>query len=320
MASPVKATPAHWLQYVVGRAILLLVALLPLAAARAFGRMLGRIAYWPLGVRRHTVVRQVAAAFPDSTPKDVSRISRGAYAHLGELMVELAVLPRFDREGILGLFEGEEGFDGIIAARDEGRGIILITGHIGNYELAAAYVNARGVPIECIVRRLNNPLFDRYVHRTRTRSGMVVVYDQDAVRRTPRALREGRAVAFVADQGVKGLASTFVPFFGRPAKTPRGAAVFAKRGDLPTFFVAALRQPGGKYRCVVTPVEIPETGDRERDVDEIVARYTNILEDWVRRYPEQYFWHHRRWKRQPEDTPDELRDPVIQGQGSGVKG
>ena len=120
------------------------------------------------------------------------------------------------------------------------------------------------------------------------------------------------AVAFVADQGVLGLASTFVPFFGRPAKTPRGPAVFAMKYRLPTFFVAAVQEKSGKYRCVVTPVEIPDTGDREADVDTVVARYTSILESWVRRYPGQYFWHHRRWKRQPPDTPDELRDPVIQ--------
>jgi KDO2-lipid IV(A) lauroyltransferase len=87
------------------------------------------------------------------------------------------------------------------------------------------------------------------------------------------------------------------------------------RFRLPTFFVAAVREPDGRYRCVATPVEIPDTGDREADVDTVVARYTSILESWVRRYPGQYFWHHRRWKRQPPNTPDELRDPVLVGVG-----
>jgi KDO2-lipid IV(A) lauroyltransferase len=199
-------------------------------------------------------------------------------------------------------------------------GIILITGHFGNWELAGAYVAARGVPIEVIVRRMNNRYFDRYVTRTREGAGMIVVYDHDAVRRTPRAFKAGHAVAFVADQGVLGLASTFVAFFGRPAKTPRGPAVFALKYRLPTFFVAAVKEPGGRYRCVVTPVEIPDTGDREVDIDTMVARYTSILESWVRRYPGQYFWHHRRWKRQPADTPDDLRDPVTVGQRPEVRG
>lgn len=320
MADDVKAAPRHRVQYAFGRTVLALLALVPFGVARAGGRALGRLAWRPFGVRRRTVERQVAAAFPDATPARIEQVVRGAYSHIGEVAIETAFLPRFGRERILSLFEGEEGFEDILAARDAGKGIILITGHFGNWELAGAYVAARGVPIEVIVRRLNNPLFDRFVNDTRSRAGMIVVYDHEAVRRTPRAFREGHAVAFVSDQGVKGLASTFVPFFGRPAKTPRGPAVFAKRTELPTFFVAAVRQPNGKYRCVVTPVEIPETGDRDRDVDEVVARYTSILESWVRRYPEQYFWHHRRWKRQPEGTPDELRDPVVQGQGLRVKG
>ena len=140
---------------------------------------------------------------------------------------------------------------------------------------------------------------------------MAVVKDTDAVRRTPRSLRAGRAVAFVADQGVMGLASTFVPFFGRPAKTPRGAAVFALRFNVPVLFVVALRKPNGKYRIVVERVEAPPTGDREKDVDAIVARFTQLLEKWVRAVPEQYFWQHRRWRRQPPDTPPELRDPAL---------
>jgi KDO2-lipid IV(A) lauroyltransferase len=123
-------------------------------------------------------------------------------------------------------------------------------------------------------------------------------------------LREGRIVALVSDQGVKGLASAFVQFFGRPAKTPRGAAVFAHRFESPAMFFAAVRLPTGKYWMHIRPVPVERGGDREREIDEIVAAYTRVLESFVRRYPEQYFWLHRRWRRQPPDTPPELRDPV----------
>jgi KDO2-lipid IV(A) lauroyltransferase len=315
VARNVKPKWRHWMQYVVGRGILAPLQALPLAPARAVGRWLGRLGYSPFGVRRTVVERQVAAAFPEADASRVRSLVREAYGHLGEVLIETALLPGMGRQGILDLFEGAEGFEAIEAARDAGKGIILITGHFGNWELAGAYVAARGVPIEVIVRHMSNPLFEGYVTRTREGAGMIVVFDDEAVRRTPRAFRAGHAVAFVADQGVLGLASTFVPFFGRPAKTPRGPAVFAMRSRLPTFFVAAVRERGGKFRCVVTPVEIPDTGDREADVDTVVTRYTNILEGWVRRYPGQYFWHHRRWKRQPPDTPAELRDPVLVGAG-----
>jgi KDO2-lipid IV(A) lauroyltransferase len=158
---------------------------------------------------------------------------------------------------------------------------------------------------------MGNPLFGEYVNRIRTSLGMDVMHDSDAVKRTPRALRAGRAVGFLSDQGVKGLASTYVNFLGRPAKTPRGAAVFALRFNAPVFFVDGIRQPNGKYRVIIEPVEVAQTGDREKDVDAIVIRFTEILEKWVREFPEQYFWQHRRWRRQPEDTPRELRDPTL---------
>jgi KDO2-lipid IV(A) lauroyltransferase len=157
---------------------------------------------------------------------------------------------------------------------------------------------------------MSNPIFDRYLNQTRADLGMAVVYDAEAVRRTTRSLKEGRAVGFLADQGVLNLASTYVPFFGRPAKTPRGPAVFTLRYHVPTLFVAAVRQPDGRFHLSFENVPYEETGDRERDVDGIVASYTRILEGLVRKTPEQYFWQHRRWKHQPADTPPALRDPA----------
>ena len=190
-----------------------------------------------------------------------------------------------------------------------GRGIILVTGHLGNWELGGAYLAARGIPVDAIVRHMANPRFDRYLNLTRASLGIRVVYDDQAVRQTPRALREGRLVAFLADQGVRGLASTFVPFFGRPAKTPRGAAVFALRLDAPVLFGAAIRQPNGRYQMAFEPVEVTRSGDRERDTDDIVARYTLALERWVRIAPEQYLWQHRRWRRQPPGAPVPTAEP-----------
>jgi KDO2-lipid IV(A) lauroyltransferase len=273
------------------------------------GARIGALGYRPLGIRRRVVERQIAAAFPGLDDGDVRRIARAAYEHLGRASIETAMLARLEPNAVLDLFEGADGWSAVEDALALGRGLIFVTGHLGNWELGGAYLAARGVPLDAIARRMSNPLFDRYLTETRSHIGMVVVHDADAVRRTPRSLRENRAVAFLADQGVLGLASTFVPFFGRPAKTPRGPAVFALRLGVPVVFGTAVRQPGGKYRIAFEPVAVTDTGDRDRDVDAIVARYTAALERWVRRYPEQYFWHHRRWRRQPPDTPPELREP-----------
>src|SRR5438445_3146876 len=110
---------------------------------------------------------------------------------------------------------------------------------------------------------------------------MTVIHDADAVKRVPRAMREGHFVAFLVDQGAIGLASTWVPFFGRLAKTPRGPAVFALRMGTPVMFGVALRKPSGRYQLSFEPIEVSETGDREADVDRIVVEYTNALERWI---------------------------------------
>ena len=160
---------------------------------------------------------------------------------------------------------------------------------------------------------MGNKLFEKYLNENRARLGISVVQDTVAVRHLARALREGRFECMLADQGVLGLASSFVPFFGRPAKTPRGFAVFALRFEAPVCFMDMLRLPNGRFRAVFEPIEIEKTGDREKDIDLMVGRYSQVLEKWVRQYPEQYFWQHRRWRRQPAGTPVALRDPSLRG-------
>ncbi|MDF1503083.1 lysophospholipid acyltransferase family protein [Roseisolibacter sp. H3M3-2] len=303
------ATLAHRLEYAALRTALGGLGALSWDRATAVGAWLGRTGYAPLGIRRGVVERQIAAAFPEFDADRVRAVARASYESLGRTTLEAALVPRLGRQGVLDLFERVEGWDVLEAALARGRGALVVTGHLGNWELGGSYVAARGVPIDGVARQMANPLFDGFLTDTRQRLGMTVVWDGHAVRRTPRALRENRVVAMVSDQGALGLASTWVPFFGRPAKTPRGPAVFALRLKVPILFAAAVRQPSGRFLLGFEPVPVEETGDRERDVDTIVAAYTRQLEAWVRRYPEQYFWQHRRWKHQPADTPAHLREP-----------
>ena len=307
--SSVPVSFSHKAEYTALRAVVGALGRMDWQRAGSIGAQIGALGYRPLGIRRGVVERQIAAAFPGLDGGDVKRIARASYEHLGRTSIEAALLARLERDAVLDLFEGVDEWNLVEEALSHGRGLIFVTGHLGNWELGGAYIAARGVPLDAIARRMSNPLFDRYLTETRSRIGMVVVHDAEAVRRTPRSLRDNRAVAFLSDQGVMGLASTFVPFFGRPAKTPRGPAVFALRLRVPVVFGTAVRQPSGKYRLVFESIPVEDTGDRDRDVDAIVARYTATLERWVRRYPEQYFWHHRRWRRQPPDTPPELREP-----------
>jgi len=278
-------------------------------AACRLGEGLGVLGYRPFGIRKRVVEKQIAAAFPELSEDAVKKLARESYSHLGRTFAESALFDMLGKEGVLNLVDEVKDWHHVDEAMAAGKGIVFVTGHIGNWELAGAYVAARGVPVDAIARGMANPLTEEYITRVREATGMVIVHDSDAVKRAPRSLRAGRGVAFIADQGVLGLASTYVPFFGRPAKTPRGAAVFALRFEVPVIFVVALRKPNGRFRVIVERIETKRTSNMDRDVDAIVATFTQRLEKWVRDVPAQYFWQHRRWRRQPPDTPSELRDP-----------
>jgi KDO2-lipid IV(A) lauroyltransferase len=303
-------TLAHRAEYLALRSAGAVVERVGFRRAGSFGEWVGKLGYRPLAIRRQVVERQIAAAFPDLSSANVSRIALAAYAHLGRASIETAILPSYSSREIIDLFEKVEGWSIVQERLARGKGLIMVSGHLGNWELGGAYIAARGVPIDVVARHMANPLFDRYLTSTRQRIGMTVVHDEDAVRRVPRSLRSGRGVAFLVDQGAIGLASSWVRFFGRFAKTPRGPAVFALRLGTPIVFGTALRQASGRYHLIFEPVDVVETGDRDHDIDRIVGDYTAVLERWVRLAPEQYFWHHRRWKHQRPGTPEELGDPL----------
>ncbi len=302
-------TFSHRVEYVLTRVMVGALRLVGWRAASAFGGMLGRLVYKPIGIRRGVVERQIAAAFPDLSRQAVETLARQSYDSLGRTSIETAIMPGTTADDVIARVNRVEGWEYVERGLAEGNGVILVTGHLGNWEFGGAYFAARGVPIDVVARGMANPIFEAYVGRTRRKIGMEVIHDKDAVRRTPRSLRDNRCVAFVSDHDALGLASTFVPFFGRPAKTPRGPAVFALRFGVPVLFVAIVREPNGKYAVLIEPVPVQPTGDKEADIDRIVLTYTEMLERYVRVYPAQYFWQHRRWRRQPPDTPPHLREP-----------
>ena len=280
-------------------------------SACAIGEKLGELGYRPLGIRRDVVQKQIAAAFPEKTADEVTRIARASYRHLGRNAVEAGLISRQGSEGVLDLVEYVEGWEHIEKATSAGNGAIGVAAHHGNWEILGGFLAAKGLKPQVVVRGMDNTLFEDYLNANREKLGLEVVHDAGAVRTMTKSLREGRFMCLLADQGVLGLASSFVPFFGRPAKTPRGFAVFALRFEVPVCFMDAVRQANGKFRAIFEPIETERTGDKELDIDTMVARYSQILEKWVRQYPEQYFWQHRRWRRQPEGTPVELRDPTL---------
>ena len=257
---------------------------------------MGWLAGVVFGVRRRDVDRHLAIAFPDRSAEWRRRVAVESYRHLGREGAALLRLARLDREAVVRRTR-VEGLDEIGRAVESGRGAVVVTGHLGNWEIAGAAVAARGVPLAAVALRQGNPLFDRDVVRTRERLGLEVIYKKDAPSEVLARLREGGAVALVGDQNpIQG--GIAADFFGRPANTARGPAVLALRSGAPLFAGAVLRRSGEepRYHVWIEEIRVERTGDLRTDTARLVQAYTAWLEEAVRRAPEQYFWQHRRWK------------------------
>lgn len=295
---PRKTTWKDRAEFLLARVVSGGVRALPAGAAERVGSGLGRVAHRPLCVRLSTVEENLRRAFPGATEEWVQRIARGSFEHLGREAVAMLRLSHLPPEVIIERTQ-MVGWDSFTEALRGGRGAILFTGHFGNWEVAAASVAARGIPIYAVAKRQRNRLFDRWINNARERLGIHTVEMREAPRRIPRLLRAGQVIGMVADQDAR-RSGVWVPFFGRLASTHRGPALFALRMQAPIFACSVTRIPGPvPYRADVRRVELPRTGDLERDVAELSRRLVAHLEETVRAAPEQYFWFHKRWKTRP---------------------
>jgi KDO2-lipid IV(A) lauroyltransferase len=271
------------------------VGLLPVGVALRLGRGLGLAAHALLGTPRGFALEHVALAFPELDEAARRALVRSTFRHAGESYAELAVWRKLARRADFVRVEGREVIDAALAA---GHGFIAITGHVGNWELLAAHMAASGVPLSVVARKVNDDRFDELITRFRGGAGMEIVRRDDpqfltAVR---DALDRNRAVALLIDQDSRG-GGVFVPFFGRPAHTPPGAAVLALRTKAPVVSVFIRRRPEGGHVITFEPIAIERGG--HGSVLALTARFTAAIEAAIRRSPSEWVWWHERWRRQP---------------------
>lgn len=286
-------------EYVPARTAEGVLGILPGRVSAALGSGAGRLA-WSIGVRRAVVLEQVAAAFPERPDDWVRRVADGCYRHFGREIAAIARIGRLGGASLLGMMRG--GDEAVRLFRDiaGAGGALVVTGHIGNWEVAGTYLAAAGLDMAAVVKEQRNPAFDRRMLDTRRRLGIEPIYMAEARTRIPEALAEGKTVALVADQDA-GRRGIFVPFLGRPASTFRGPARLALACEVPLFFGAAVREGRG-YGAVLEHIAPPEPGPDAEEA--LTRRWVARLEARIERMPDQYFWFHRRWKTRPTGTPE----------------
>jgi KDO2-lipid IV(A) lauroyltransferase len=218
------------------------------------------------------------------------------FMNLGSNLAEFLHIPRMPRRRFLRLVDGGDFRTAMAAALETRKGAICVTGHIGNWELLAAYC-AKFFPTAVIAKRIYFEKFDREVVKRRRRLGVSVIYQEDGLRPVLEALKANNIIGILADQDISDAAGVFVDFLGKEAYTPVAPAALAIAGRAPLFAVCMERLPRGRHRISVSlPVEKPHTGNRELDRLELTRRWNKILSTFIREHPEQWVWFHRRWR------------------------
>jgi len=298
----------EWLEYAVAWTGLKLLGLLPRPAARWVGASFASVAYAFRGPLRRAAMFNLHLAFPEWSEAKRKSIIRGMIRQIGWMAGEFSQFPRYTPQNIgrVVVIDGAENFD---FGQRRGKGVLFLTGHLGAWELSAFAHSLQGHPLSIVMRSLDNPYIDAFLQSYRTMHGNRTVDKDDFVRGLLSAMRAGETVGILMDTNMTPPQGVFVDFFGIPACTASGLARIALRTDaavVPGFTVwdSKLR----KYILRFDPaVELIRTGDNadanEADIVANTAKFTRVIEDFIRRYPDQWLWVHRRWKTRPPGQP-----------------
>ena len=288
----------HKLEYWLTGFLTGLFRILPTPLATSLGMSIGGFAYTALRIRRKVALENLRTAFPEKGPAELEKIAYNSYRHWGGVGAEYARLPKFTRKEYDKYFtiEGRKVLDKCIAG---GKGGLVISGHFGNWEIMGAAASMLGYGVTYIVATQSNKLVDKMMDDVRRHHGIEIWKRHQAPRGVLKSIKNNRFIAIMIDQDAR-KDSIFVDFFGKPAATHRGPAVFHLKTGSPLVISSCIRQKGAHYLIRFEECNLPDfSGVRDELNKKVMAFLTKKLEDQIRKNPEQYFWMHKRWKTQP---------------------
>lgn len=284
----------HLLSYIVLRISCFILTILPLSFSYSLARILGNFINHILHYRREVVMANLQIAFgSEMTEAQLEKIAAESYRQIAMSFIELLIAPKL-QDQIQNILESKH-ISLLQRLLQQGKGLITVSGHLGNWELqGAAAATAMNEPFTVAAVQQSNPYIDRFITQRRNGMGMEVAGTKAAMKLLLRALKNRQAIGLVADQNA-GRDAVFVDFFGKVAATQPGPAQLAMKFGAPMIVGAAIRIGPGRFKVLAQLVEIKE----DDTVETLTQRHVKILEDFIRQYPEQYFWLHRRWKTRP---------------------
>jgi KDO2-lipid IV(A) lauroyltransferase len=306
-----KSKSQIWLEYAAAKLVLDLFGLLPRKAAVGLGILLFRSFYPILGGLRRTGHKSLSIAFPEKPVEEREQLLRSSFQNLGRVLGELSQFPKYsDLEEMFdfGFMFSSEERDEYDRIKDAGghRGTILVGPHHGNWEIGVFAYSALEHPFHYLARPLDNPKIEELLVRLRTKYGNQPINKRNSVGTSIEILKRDEGLGVLPDVNVQRKDGVFVPFFGVQACTTSGVALLALRTNsliIPMSCVwdAETKKYKVLYGKILAPVR---TGDRHRDIIETTALYTAEIEKFVRDYPGQWMWIHKRWKTRPPGEPD----------------
>ena len=285
------------------RTILLLFGSIPLKIRKTFFRAIFILFYHFSGKNRLITLHNLIRSFPEKSPPEITRIAKNVYLNLGTAAAEFFEIPYLTEEN-MSEWVKLEGLENYTKALSKKKGILFYTGHLGNWELGGACLGLHSLHVNVIYRALDNPVLEDFVAWFRTHTGHKVIPKGGAARKIIKLLKKNEMIGILIDQNVSWREGVFVDFFGRPASTTTGLAALALQTEAAVIPVFIIRLEDGTYKIIIyKEVKITKTDDYEADLFENTQRFTNIVEDIVRKYPDQYFWLHQRWKTKKSQVP-----------------
>ncbi len=310
--SPFLKTLRNDAIYVVLRAGLMVIRMLPRKVSLVFITSLARLGYWLAPCERHKMVKNLEDAFgKDYTPAERHRIGEQVFRHIAGNAIDAVLLERLltkSPEDIMRI----EGLEIAQKAMAHGKGVVFLTAHMGCFEMLSPRFSQLGFPVLVAGTRIYDPRIDALVAENRARFNVEYIPREGNLRSIIRGLRQGKAFGVLCDLDTR-VESLFIPFFDRPAKTPVAPFKLALRTGAAMVPIFAQRQPDGSQRVIVYPPIEPSTQatqDPEARLIEVMTAYNRTLEELIRRDPTQWIWMHNRWKSKPETAPDTI--PEIQ--------
>ncbi len=303
-----KSRTKVWLEYTLARTLLGFLAMLPRRAAVWLMTNLAGLAYHVLGGLRRVAMINLNIAFPELNDADRKRLAKGSFRNLGRVLGEMSHFGSATAASVRELveFPMDPGVrEEIRRLRAEGRGVVLVSPHLGNWEVLVLGWAVFESPLCYLARPLDNPLVEQLTVDLRTKLGNRPINKTHSFMTAARALRREGQLGILADVNAHPKEGVFVPFFGLPACTPSGAALLAMRTNAGILVMCgAWDEKNDRYVAVHGRMVYPsKTGDRRRDIVETTAAFTAEVEKLVRQFPDQWMWIHKRWKTRPPGEP-----------------